>query len=423
MAEVKHHAAIRYLGTNAERLAMATAGLPPGVEFVESDTDDIYTWNGTDWVVNAVIVDGITKTVKAAGGDFTTVQAAIDWFADKKSLYGPNYVDVDAAAYDEAVDFSGVFCIPGASLTLRGDTRVLVGLTYVDTVADNTDAMNKADLANGGDGICTLSNAGNNITVAGSIANPDFDAAGLVNGDRVLAYDNAGAIALHTIDSVLNNVITLTAAAPALGNDGTAVCLLPNRSIERTVAGPCVAIMGPVKGLCLDGFYLESHTGGLCNGVSMWGGGALTITNVVTRVEDFGYHIANTSAELTASGGANSVWGGSRGVNLSGTAYGHLWYLYVVGTSLYGFNVADYAGLSAAYAQVIACVNGFNIMQFSFAYLPSAVARQNTVGYYAGFRGYVQATNTNANNNANFTNYSPAVSDAWGNNNGSITWS
>lgn len=371
-----------------------------------------------------IIVDSTTRTVKAAGGDFTTIQAAIDWFADKKILYGANYIDVDATAYDEAVDFSGIFCVPGATLTLRGDTRVLVGLTYVDTVADNTDAMNKADLANGGDGICTLSNAGNNITVAGSIANPDFDAAGLVNGDRVLAYDNAGVIALHTIDSVLNNVITLTAAAPALGNDGTAVCLLPNRSIERTVAGPCIQVTGQVKGIVVDGFYLESAAGASCDGIFMYNGPEVTLHNLVTYVEDFGFHVTTGTPALVAQSGDISVWGGSRGVVLSRTAFATLWYLIVVGASAYGYLVSDSSGMSAAYAQAITCVNGFQVQQLSWAYLANGVARQNTnVGYYAGFRGYIQATTADANNNGNAADYSPAVSDAWGNSNGSVTWS
>lgn len=45
----KGHGAPRYVGTNAERVALATGGLVAGVLWVETDTLDIYTWDGTAW--------------------------------------------------------------------------------------------------------------------------------------------------------------------------------------------------------------------------------------------------------------------------------------------------------------------------------------------------------------------------------------
>jgi pectin methylesterase-like acyl-CoA thioesterase len=161
-------------------------------------------------------VDAVTKTV-GSGKDFTTIQAAIDWF-EARIITGACYIDADAGTYDEAVDFSGLLIAGGASLTLRGDTRVLAGLSFVDGAA-----INRGALANGGSGTGALSNAGANITVTGTITNPDFDADSWGSGDKILVYDNAGAITEHTIDSVLNNVITLTAASPAIGNDATAM--------------------------------------------------------------------------------------------------------------------------------------------------------------------------------------------------------
>jgi hypothetical protein len=60
---------------------------------------------------------------------------------------------------------------------------------------------------------------------------------------------------------------------------------------------------------------------------------------------------------------------------------------------------------------------------FGYLHAQAATARQNTTGYYCATRGYLYAPNTALNNNGNGTDYNPAVSDTFGNSNGSITWS
>jgi hypothetical protein len=193
--------------------------------------------------------DGVTRTV-GSGKDHATIQAAIDWFK-QRILTGACYIDVDAGTYDEAVTFEDIVVARGGTLTLRGDTRLLAGLSYVD----GADA-NQGGITNGGSGACSLANAGNDITVTGAGSNPDFDADGWTSGDTVLVYDNTGTITEYTVSSALNNVITLSVAAPAIGNDATAICLLPNRRIERTSTGPCVDDTS-VENVTLSGFYLR----------------------------------------------------------------------------------------------------------------------------------------------------------------------
>jgi len=50
MAETKRHSGFMFLGTNAERIAYTTTGLREGVQWVESDTNAVYIWNGSIWV-------------------------------------------------------------------------------------------------------------------------------------------------------------------------------------------------------------------------------------------------------------------------------------------------------------------------------------------------------------------------------------
>lgn len=77
------------------------------------------------------------------------------------------------------------------------------------------------------------------------------------------------------------------------------------------------------------------------------------------------------------------------------------------------------------YYQVIAshCTVGVYSEQFSLVSANYATCRQCTTGYYAGQRAYVSTLLSNVNNNGNGADYNPAISDAWGNNNGSIAWS
>lgn len=411
--------------------------------------------------------DGVTKTVGAAG-DFTTIQAAIDWFADREVIYGDCIIDVDAAAYDEAVDFSGLVIAAGDSLTLQGDTRVLAGLSYVScnanaaawtaltvygagaevrpvagnngffyyTVAGGTSAagepvwpvvigntvvdgtvtwictgvlMNRASLANGGGGSCQITSAGNVITVTGTTANPDFDADGWVNGDKILTFNNAGAIAEYTISATLNNTITLTVAAPAMGNDSTAICLLPNRRIERTAAGPCVSV-DTVRGIVIDGFYLESSTGALCHGLSVINGGACEAVRVATYVEDYGFNAEDLSF-IDAARGAISAWGAAaaaRGYYCIRSSLVKAQYsVAVYGQHLY--RCFDFSEMSCPDSTAVEGTGyAYSSALFSDINAARGIARQSGTGYRADFMSLGYAATTSTYDYGNTTDYNPA---------------
>jgi len=416
--------------------------------------------------------DGVTKTVGAAG-DFTTIQAAIDWFADREVIYGDCIIDVDAAAYDEAVDFSGLVIAAGDSLTLQGDTRVLAGLSYVScnanaaawtaltvygagaevrpvagnngffyyTVAGGTSAagepawpvvigntvvdgtvtwictgilMNRASLANGGGGSCQITSAG---TVTGTTANPDFDADGWVNGDKILTFNNAGAIAEYTISATLNNTITLTVAAPAMGNDSTAICLLPNRRIERTVAGPCVSVDG-APGIVIDGWFLSPSTGVNCNGVHVINGGLADCQNCATDAEDVGFFAEGDFSAVKAQDGACSAWGcAGGGFYALSSAAATCTYAVTNKCGFYAINAAYHV---ARYTVAVNATFGYLASRLSLLDARYATARQDTTGYYAESGAFLYADSTNANNNGNGTDYNPAPGaiPGYGNGNG-----
>jgi hypothetical protein len=233
-----------------------------------------------------------------------------------------------------------------------------------------------------------------------------------------LVYDNAGAITEHTIDSVLNNVITLTAASPAIGNDATAIVLLPDRRIERTEAGNCIDAIA-TKGIGIDGFYIEPLSG---HGIYGSIGSVISVENCVAYNATFGYASEIGYATLTSYGGAVSAWGCTYGF-ISNDA-GQIRSLYTVSVGdTFGFFTQNTSYLRASNSIAVNTTNGYTCQLFSNMYVDTATARQNTIGYYCASRGYLYAVSTNANNNGNGTNYNPAVSDVFGNSNGSITWS
>lgn len=355
-----------------------------------------------------VIVDSVTKTVRAAGGDFTTIQGAINFFKNKL-IVGSCVIDVESATYAESVSVVDLFIGATGSLKIQGDTRVLAGQSYVDGAETNT-----SGLANGGTGVFTLTNAGNDITITGATTNPDFDADGWGNGDKILTYDNAGAVAEHTISSTLNNVITLTGAAPALGNDATAIMLQPDRNI--TGGGFTSLTVDLVKGVQVTGFYLTGQVG-----VTIINGAFCTIRNCATRPVGNGFVVQSLYSVLDCGQGSVSSWDANQAFRSTGGANLLALASVAVGSTV-GYRCQIFSVLNAQNGVGVNCTTAFDTQIFANLELFAAYARQNTTGYKAQSFSFIRALSTSAKNNGNGTDYNPAVSGVHGNNGAMIQW-
>lgn len=403
--------------------------LAGGVDITLDSTEDhlLLIFDGSNWCNDsgdAAVVKNVTKTV-GTGKDFTTILGAIAWFQDKL-ISGDCVISVDAGSYDEAVVFDGIVLAAGATLTLQGDTRVLAGIAYVDGAS-----MNQAGLANGGSGVCTLATnaARDEITVTGATTDPDFDADGWGSGDEIVVYADDGNMYDRTINSISpggvgNNVIEITVALPGgatLGNDGTAIGLKPDRQIERSTAGECL-LVDAIKGISVDGWYLESGSGAACYGLRAQYMAKVELTNVLAKTEDHGISCVYGSTVL-ANTGALSWWGSSYGPVAQYNATIMARYSVIVATTSHGYYCLGFSFIDARSCIVTSANRAYYSNDFSWLDADHATARQNTVGYYASNGSAMDATNTNAQNNGNGADYSPAVSNAFGNNNGFITWS
>ena len=109
-----------------------------------------------------------------------------------------------------------------------GDTREACGASFVSGL----NVPVNADLDGKGEGIVTLSNSGNNITISADVTNPNFIDLGYIAGDNIYVYDNTFVFAKFEISVVAAQTLTLTAAAPTLGNIGSAICLVPNQQLS-----------------------------------------------------------------------------------------------------------------------------------------------------------------------------------------------
>jgi hypothetical protein len=270
---------------------------------------------------NVRLLDGITKTVKAAGGDYTTIQDAIVFFEGGK-LVTDCTIEVDEDEYDEALTItSGLHTTGAGELFIEGDTRTLAGLSYVngvnsgtsawaattgytaatskvvpttanglyyratttgtsagvepawpttigDTVVDNTITWlaegvpaNRAGQTNGGttSGACQLvRSGGSNEVLTVTVATSDPDFSAWGSGDKVLVWDTS-ALSELTISSTLNNTITVTTSWPAgIESFGGAFTLLPNRIISQSGGSNPVTATG--SGVKFQGFYFKSES-------------------------------------------------------------------------------------------------------------------------------------------------------------------
>ena len=192
-----------------------------------------------------------TRTVKSSGGDSTTIQGAIDLFADIL-LYKDNIIDVDPGTYSENLDLSSIF----GRLLIRGDTRNLAGLTYFD------DRPIRSEIANAGVGTCQLDNTGNVITVTGSSSNPDFQTDGWTTSDRVYIFPSDGVgVGLRNITAVSGNTITIdgtTLSNNVMNGTRAFITLIPDRELNPT--GQIAKVDRHGNEITFQGFYTDPQT-------------------------------------------------------------------------------------------------------------------------------------------------------------------
>lgn len=233
-----------------------TNHLSYGTTINEYSTDGTMSGNSDDAVpteqavvtyVSGIMLNDRTLTVNPAAAvsstNFHTLQAALDSLHNVS--YGATTITISPGIYDETDIEAISFASENSSVTIIGDvdaitgiTRDCVGRTYVTTPASTV--SNLDGLANDGGQleVVTVTAGALDFTVTcGGGPHPDFAALGVVNGDRLLVIDGAGAASIMNVTGAAANVISLSAAPPAMGN-GAGFVVLPNVCFEPTGLAP-----------------------------------------------------------------------------------------------------------------------------------------------------------------------------------------
>lgn len=219
------------------------------------------------------VIGGVTKTV-GVGKDFTTIQAAIDWFKGK-ILKGENFISVDPGTYNENLVIDDYYSSKSTNLQIVGDTRECAGAYFAHQCPLNGGG-------NRGSGICTLSAAGNVLTVVGATTNPNFATMGVVAGDKIISLDSSGVYSEKTVSSVSGNTITLSTAAPVVSADGSGFIILPNRRI----VSPSLPSIGEVYinavKATITGFAVQSPVTYSSSCIYINNGATITLSKITT---------------------------------------------------------------------------------------------------------------------------------------------
>jgi hypothetical protein len=185
-------------------------------------------------------VNTIEKSVKSTGGNFSTIQSAINHFKNIFILDGNCIIKCDKGVYVETINSSNL----RGTLEIIGDLRAIVDLPFVH-------GKKLSNHENEGAGLCSIRNEGSNIIVNGSIVNPNFGLSGVTKGDNLLVSDNRRIESIVAIEEVSENKIKLTSQAPNLGEDGSSVTVMSNRILN-------IIGSNPIENIVFVGFRISN---------------------------------------------------------------------------------------------------------------------------------------------------------------------
>lgn len=416
------------LGTPDDTTDLNASSLRHGLLPKLSNTSTEFLNGSGQWATpDYPVLSGVTKTVKTTGGDFTTIQSAINWFKGKLLINCK--ISVDPGLWSEQITVEDIFADRPSDFVIEGDTRNFVGIHFCHGLQANPLNLSNMGTANGA---CTLSSSGSSITVTVAGGNPNFATAGFgvtsadPNAtDYVIIRNTSGAISYHTVTSVSSNTINLSSAAPTVNGNGAFVILPPRYTIRLSSANPVATLNSTCT---LKGFTIDQDGSG--NGI--YSADSTGLINIKACVVDMGSTGNGIFALRTSLLNTDSYI--STFYNGSGTSSGigvNVWHMvkstlrYTLASKFsYGVNLDR----GCLYVDIVSCVavgctTGFQAVVNSSSNMQSVQVMSATTGIYASYLSYVRALGTNALMIATTTKYSPATSDTVGNVGSYITWS
>jgi hypothetical protein len=347
--------------------------------------------NGITYYVDSGHADADDENIGTSPDlPLVTIQAAVDRYV--ASALSSCVIDVAPGVYEDGVYIKGVSSLGVEDLIIRGDDRAIVGYPFMH-------GATLSNTYNRGAGTCSLSSSGGGgsnivITVTGSTTNPDFDTAGVVAGDTVLVQVGA-TITEYTVHSVSSNALTMTSTgtAPTVNTNGCTLIVLPNVRIAPTDTGLTAAVYISGPAVELVGLYVKYGYGT----ASVMGFSVQNLrfsSCVVYNTNLYGMYVINGSTASVNTSYPSCFLGSNSGAIID----------------------ASFAGLRNCYAWG----GSSSFRAQGQGYINTASALVSNGYMLAQYGGYIYAVG--ATNYAS-TPYSPATSNYFDNDGGSISFS
>ena len=306
---VKYYAGNRWTGTNSDRTGYSTSNLVAGLTFLETDTDDLYQWDGDSWNIIAGDTVSQTLTNKTLTSPVLTTPQINDSATDHQYIFAVGNLAADRTVTLPVLTGSDTFAFEAHTATLTNKTIVAGNNTISGIVNANLSgsaAITNANLAN------------STITMAASSGSSDAIALGetftITAGEGIDTTMGTNAVTIAGEDATTSNKgvasfdsndFSVSSGAVTIKSGGVSNAQLAGSIDNSNLANSAITIAGTSTSL---GGSITAFTG--ITDLDVASAGNLTILDTVganTLTIGAGNTTVTIAGNLTVSGTTTTV--------------------------------------------------------------------------------------------------------------------
>ena len=306
---VKYYAGNRWTGTNSDRTGYSTSNLVAGLTFLETDTDDLYQWDGDSWNIIAGDTVSQTLTNKTLTSPVLTTPQINDSATDHQYIFAVGNLAADRTVTLPVLTGSDTFAFEAHTATLTNKTIVAGNNTISGIVNANLSgsaAITNANLAN------------STITMAASSGSSDAIALGetftITAGEGIDTTMGTNAVTIAGEDATTSNKgvasfdsndFSVSSGAVTIKSGGVSNAQLAGSIANSNLANSAITIAGTSTSL---GGSITAFTG--ITDLDVASAGNLTILDTVganTLTIGAGNTTVTIAGNLTVSGTTTTV--------------------------------------------------------------------------------------------------------------------
>ena len=306
---VKYYAGNRWTGTNSDRTGYSTSNLVAGLTFLETDTDDLYQWDGDSWNIIAGDTVSQTLTNKTLTSPVLTTPQINDSATDHQYIFAVGNLAADRTVTLPVLTGSDTFAFEAHTATLTNKTIVAGNNTISGIVNANLSgsaAITNANLAN------------STITMAASSGSSDAIALGetftITAGEGIDTTMGTNAVTIAGEDATTSNKgvasfdsndFSVSSGAVTIKSGGVSNAQLAGSIANSNLANSAITIAGTSTSL---GGSITALTG--ITDLDVASAGNLTILDTVganTLTIGAGNTTVTIAGNLTVSGTTTTV--------------------------------------------------------------------------------------------------------------------